>query len=324
MRRIRNWEPYVTLYLICLALIVPSLGGCSREGETRVIDFSETVQVSRPDTSSPDRDSLKVAVAAMVSPKESFSYYRELLDYLGRKLNKKVELIQRKTYGEVNELLGKGLIDIAFICSGPYAAAKEKYGFELLVAPEINGSHFYQSYLIVNKSSSYNNLEDLRGKTFAFTDPDSNTGRLVPLYWLALMGESPQTFFGKSVLTYSHDNSIMAVARGLVDGAAVDGLIWEYVSRTNPQLTSGIRVIKKSAKYGIPPIVASASLSRQTKDRIRDVLLTSHEDTVGRRILDGLKIDRFIVPRDEWYDPVRKMLADVRNHLGQSDGYPKP
>jgi phosphonate transport system substrate-binding protein len=324
MKTRRNWERYVRLCPILLAILVPILSGCGRDGETRVIDFSDTVQVTRPDTSSPDGEALKVAVAAMVSPKESFSYYRELFDYLGRKLNKRVELIQRKTYDEVNELLGKGLIDIAFICSGPYAAAKEKYGFELLVAPEINGSHFYQAHLIVNKSSSYKDLEDLRGKIFAFTDPESNTGRLVPLHWLALMGEQPETFFGKSVFTYSHDNSIMAVAKGLVDGAAVDGLIWEHVSRTNPQLTSGTRVIKKSERYGIPPVVASASLSRETKQRIRDVFLTAHEDPAGGRILDGLKIDRFIVPRDEWYDTVRRMSADVRNHMGQTDGRPKP
>ncbi|MDQ7784773.1 MAG: phosphate/phosphite/phosphonate ABC transporter substrate-binding protein [Desulfomonilaceae bacterium] len=324
MNKERSRERYVGLFLICLMLILLSIAGCGRDTQHEVIDFSDTVQVARPDTSSQEGESLKVAVSAMVSPKASFSYYRELLDYLGRKLDTRVELIQRKTYGEVNELLGKGRIDIAFICSGPYAAAKEKYGFKLLVAPEIHGSHFYQSYLIVNKSSPYRNLEDLRGKTFAFTDPDSNTGRLVPVYWLSLSGEHPEDFFGNTVFTYSHDNSIMAVSRGLVDGAAVDGLIWEYVSRTDPELTASTRVIKRSKRYGIPPVVVSPSLSRETGERIRDVFVTAHEDSVGRRILDGLKIDRFIVPRDEWYDPVREMLTHVRSQSGRLDERAEP
>ncbi len=68
----------------------------------------------------------------MVSPKETFVHYRELLTYMGEKLNRKVQLVQRKTYGEINELLGKGEIDLAFLCAGPYAMEKDKYALELL------------------------------------------------------------------------------------------------------------------------------------------------------------------------------------------------
>ena len=95
------------------------------------------------------------------------------------------------------------------------------------------------------KAAPFNWLEDLKGHTFAFTDPDSNTGRLVPLYWLAALHTRPETFFGRSIYTYSHDNSIMAVARGLVDAAAVDGLIWDYYAKKNPAFTSKTRIIKK-------------------------------------------------------------------------------
>ncbi|MEW6140198.1 MAG: phosphate/phosphite/phosphonate ABC transporter substrate-binding protein [Thermodesulfobacteriota bacterium] len=313
----------VLLGTVVVALLF-TLGGCGREGETRVVDFSKTVAVSVPDTSARGPDDLKVAVASMVSPKESFVYYRELLDYLSKRLDRKVELVQRKTYREVNDLLKRGLIDLAFICSGPYAASRGEDGFELLAAPEISGSHFYQSYLIVNKSSPYQDLSDLQGKTFAFTDQESNTGRLVPLYWLALMGERPETFFTKSVFTYSHDNSIMATAKGLVDGAAVDGLIWEYFNQTKPDVTSKTRVIRKSEPYGMPPVVASSSLSRQMKDRVRHVLLTAHDDSEGRKILDGLKIDRFIEPRDDWYDSIREMIKSMQGQPGERNERAEP
>jgi phosphonate transport system substrate-binding protein len=111
--------------------------------------------------------------------------------------------VQRKTYGEINELIGVGQIDLAFICSGPYAGGKEKFGFEALAMPLVRGSHLYQSYLIVNKDSSFQKLDDLRGKIFAFTDPESNTGKLVPTYWLSEEGEKPEDFFAKTIYTYS-------------------------------------------------------------------------------------------------------------------------
>ncbi|MCK7508442.1 MAG: phosphate/phosphite/phosphonate ABC transporter substrate-binding protein [Desulfobacterales bacterium] len=152
-------------------------------------------------------------------------------------------------------------IDLAFICTGPFAASREKFGFEALATPQVRGQPFYQSYLIVPKDSPYQKLEDLKGRVFAFTDPDSNTGAMVPRFWLAQLGETPESFFSKTIFTYSHDNSILAVAKGLVDAAAVDGHQWEYFERFSPAYTSRTRVIRKSQPFGSPPLVASARLA---------------------------------------------------------------
>jgi phosphonate transport system substrate-binding protein len=287
------------------------LYGCTQEGDTRVVDFTKTIPVARPGQGTASQPSLRVAVGAMVSPKETFVYYRQLLDYLGHKLGREVELVQRKTYGEVNELIGKGQIDLAFICSGPYATGKGKYGFELMATPEVQGSHFYRSYLIVNQDSRIERLEDLKGRIFAFTDPDSHTGKLVPTFWLAEKQERPESFFGKVIYTYSHDNSILAVAKGLVDGAAVDGLIWEFYQHKNPALTSSTRVIRKSEAYGIPPVVASHSFPPELKDPVRKVLLSMHEDPEGQKILRELMIDRFVAAQEQWYDSIRQLEQKV-------------
>jgi phosphonate transport system substrate-binding protein len=177
----------------------------------------------------------------------------------------------------------------------------------LIATPQVQNSHFYQSYLIVNKASQFRRIEDLKGRVFAFTDPDSNTGKLVPTYWLFEMGEQPETYFSKTIYTYSHDNSILAVAKALVDGAAIDGLIWEYYHQKNPVFTSRTRIVRKSEPYGIPPIVASKHLSSELKDRIRQLFFSMHDDPKGQKILAELMIDRFIAPRDEWYDSIRQM-----------------
>jgi phosphonate transport system substrate-binding protein len=303
-------SPKRTAYRLVRIIIIVSLVavfGCGGSGDTKVVDFSKTIPVARPGDQPAEKHSLRVAVAAMVSPKETFVSYRQILDYIGSHLGKDIAFIQRKTYGELNELFGKGEIDLAFVCSGPYATGKDKYGFDLLATPLVQESHFYHSYLIVNEDSPYKRFEDLRGRVFAFTDPDSNTGKLVPTYWLAQMGERPGTFFGKTIYTYSHDNSILAVARGLVDGATVDGLIWEYYHRKNHTFTSRTRIIKKSEPYGIPPLVTSKHLAPELKERIRKLLLSMHRDPEGKQILDELMIDRFVVAKEEWYDTIRQM-----------------
>jgi phosphonate transport system substrate-binding protein len=290
--------------IVLLLLCLPACGG---DGDTRVVDFSKTIPVTRPGTETQNRPVLRVAVAAMVSPKETFVHYRQLLDYLAGNLGWEVELVQRKTYAEISELIGKGKIDLAFVCSGPYAVGKDRYGFDLLATPKVKGSHFYRSYLIVNKDSAFQRLEDLRGRTFAFTDPDSHTGKLVPTHWLSEMNEQPETFFAKTIYTYSHDNSILAVARGLVDGAAVDSLVWEYYRERSPSITAKARVIRQSDPYGIPPVVASKVLSSERKARITQVLFAMHQDPSGRKILQELLIDRFVAPQEEWYDSIRQL-----------------
>lgn len=307
-----------------IILCVLAVCGCRDDGDSRQVDFGKTIEVARPETPQIGHGHLRVAVAAMVSPKETFVHYKELLEYIGEKLNQDVELVQRKTYGEINELLGKGEIDLAFLCSGPYATENDKYGFELLATPEINGSHFYQAYLIVNEESPFKDLEDLRGKTFAFTDPDSNTGTLVPNHWLQELGERPETFFKQSIFTHSHDNSIMAVAKGMVDGASVDSLIWDFYNRRNPSITNSTRIIRKSDLYGIPPLVASKTLSNELKGQIRQVLFSMHQDAKGRAILDNLMIDRFINPRDEWYEGIREMSRKSTWTRGGTNGREKP
>ena len=101
------------------------------------------------------------------------------------------------------------------------------------------------------------------------------------------------------------------MARGLVDGATIDGLIWEYYHHNNPTLTSRTRIIRKSEPYGIPPIVAHRDADPELKDRIRQFLLSMHEDPMGQKILGELMIDRFIEPREQWYQTIRNMKQNV-------------
>ena len=288
-----------------------------------VVDFNKTIAVERPENEVPQKALLNVAVAAMISPKETFSYYRDLLDFIGAKIDRRVRLIQRKTYGEVNELFKKGQIDLAFICSGPYAADKEKYVFDALATPLVRGKPFYQSYLIVNKTSPYQKFADLRGKIFAFTDPDSNTGTLVPRFWLSKMGETPESFFDSFTYTYSHDNSIMAVARALVDGATVDGHKWEYFQSRNPIYSSRTRVLKKSELFGSPPLVASVALPPEDKEQIRQFVFAMHLDPEGKIILEKLMIDRFVPPEERWYEPIRRMRYALKHSGSSADATPK-
>ena len=57
----------------------------------------------------------------------------------------------------------------------------------------------------------------------------------------------------------------VAVAKALVDGAAIDGLIWEYYHQKDPVFTSRTRIIRKSKPYGIPRLLPQDTYLRNLK-----------------------------------------------------------
>lgn len=267
-----------------------------------------------PTATTVDTAPLRVAIGAMVSPELTAHAYTGLMRLLGEKLRRPVEISQRKTYAEVNALLEKREIDLAFVCAGAYIDGKARFGMELLAAPVVHGGAVYHSYIIVPQGSPARRFEDLRGKRFAFTDPKSNTGALVPRYLLGQRGETPQGFFADSFFTYSHDNSIHAVAEGLADGAAVDSLIWGYLEAKGSTDTKRTRVIEKSPPYGIPPVVVHPAVDPRLKARLREILLGLHEDIKGAELLREMQIDRFEAANDAMYDSVRQMERWLADH----------
>jgi phosphonate transport system substrate-binding protein len=295
--------------LCCSALLITGLAGCEKPKE---LDFNKTepIQTSMV-TAIPAEDTLKIAVGAMITPREGFAYYRHFLDYIGRKLGADVEFVDKQSYEEINNLLRTGEIDCAFVCSGPFVDGKKEFGLDALVAPRAYGKTVYYSYIIVPADSPVSTFEDLQGKTFAFADPQSNSGTLVPTYMLARRNTTPDAFFQKYIFTYAHDKSIMAVAQKVVDGAAVDSLIWEYADRTNPIYTSKTRIILKSPPYGIPPVVTRPGLAPVLRDKLRKIFLHAHEDDEGKRLLAGMMIEKFVPVDDTLYDSVREMKTWV-------------
>ena len=249
----------------------------------------------------------KIGVAAMLSPEEALPAYEEIVKYVGAKLDTDIEMLFTKDYAAMNKLTREKKVIAAFVCSGPYVQGHDSWGMQLIVAPSLHGHTSYYSYIIVNKNSRYNNLEDLKGKKFAFTDPKSNTGKLVPTYELLRSGKNPETFFSECIFTGSHDKSIEAVANNLVDGAAVDNLIWEYKNNIDPATTSKTRVIAKFGPFCSPPIVTYPECDERLKNNIKHTLLGMHKDPIGKEILKKILIDSFVVVNDDCYKSVRKM-----------------
>jgi len=295
------------LFLISLlGLLTAGLTNCGQKEEAKEVKLNNK-EISKKEEISPEKNPLRIALGAMLTPKEGFIYYKQLLDYIEEKSGRPVKFVDKTNYTEINALLKSRNIDLAFVCSGPYVKGHDEFGLELLVAPQAYGAKVYYSYIIAHIDSPVKKFDDLRGKIFCFTDPVSNSGALVPKYMLAKMNETPDSFFKKFTYTYTHDKSIQAVAQKVCDGAAVDSLIWEYTNKTNPKFTSKTKIVLKSPPYGIPPVVIHPGIDPELKKKLREILLKMHKDKRGKEILKGMMVDKFVLPDDSEYNSIREM-----------------
>lgn len=290
-------------------LVALVLSGCGVGSPTvPVIDLQQREPI--PSIGKVDPHPLRIGVAAVLSPEGTVESYAELATYLGEMLGRPTELVQRRTYAEVNALIDAGEVDLAFVCTSAYVRGHASGSMDLLVVPEIEGSLVYHSSIIVPALSTARSMRDLRGAVFAFTDPMSLTGRVYASSVVLGLGHTPETFFSDIVYTYSHDDAVSAVAAGVVDGAGVDDLVLRHMIDRDPFLEGRIRVIDTSPDYGIPPVVVPVTTPAALRAVFADLLLGLESDPEGPRILASLGVDRFVVSSDDAYDAARELIRE--------------
>jgi phosphonate transport system substrate-binding protein len=223
-------------------------------------------------------------------------------------------MVHRTTYDEIDLMLENSEVDVAFICSSPYVLDNEKFGAELLVAPQVDGKVEYYSNIIVHKDSQVSAFKELRNKTFTFVDPKSNSGKLYPTFLLAKMDETPQSFFSSFLYSYSHNKSVEIVAKKRADAAAVDSIVYDFMVASNSPYASQTKVIHRSPPFGIPPVVVPPTITPFLKESLRQVFLEMHKDDVGKEILSAMRIERFVEVSDSDYDSIRAMRSFVKNN----------
>ncbi|MCL5807675.1 MAG: phosphate/phosphite/phosphonate ABC transporter substrate-binding protein [Deltaproteobacteria bacterium] len=256
-------------------------------------------------------DVVKIGVSSMITPVDAVKYYQDIIDYIGDQIKQPVRMVNRRTYDEMDVLLEKGEVKVAFICSAPYVKNRAQFGVELLVGPIVNGRSVYHSYIIVHNESPINTFPELKGKVFAFTDPKSNTGKLYPTYLLKGMGFTPEGFFKELLYSYSHNKSVEMVAKKIVDGAAMESIVYEHMLKTGSPYARQTRIIKRSPPFGIPPVVVTRDIDPALRKKIRDAFLSMHKTTKGKAILDAMMIEGFAEVSDKNYDSIRDMERGV-------------
>lgn len=237
--------------------------------------------------------------------RENLQFFERWRHYLEQRIGRPVRFVQRRSYREIMGLLQTGEIDFAWICGYPYVQKREPEFLELMAVPVFMGEPLYSSYIIVHRDNLATSMTDLKGKVFAYSDPDSNSGYLVPRYLLAGTGALPDSFYRLTFFTYNHAETVEAVANRVADGGAVDSYVWEFMAKTRPAVTERTKIIIRSQKFGFPPLVMRSGADQELKRRMQAAILGMREDIDGRSLLGELSLDSFSQANPALFDGIR-------------------
>lgn len=249
--------------------------------------------------------------------------YERIAAYVADQIGEPAELLSGVGWEERHRMLDDGRVQVAFLCGLPYSQkfSRPDRPIELLAAPVMlperyRGQPIYFTDVTVRGDSPFQSFADLRGKSWAYTNPESNSGYIMPRDHLVKLGET-SGYFGSTVASGSHQASIRMVVDGAVDAAGIDSLVLDLEFKSRPELAPQVRIIESLGPCPIPPVVVSSRLPPGFKATLGKALLGMHETPQGRAILaDGL-IARFVTVRDADYDPIREMIrrAEAAGYL---------
>ncbi|HEY9537963.1 MAG TPA: PhnD/SsuA/transferrin family substrate-binding protein, partial [Kiloniellaceae bacterium] len=126
----------------------------------------------------------------------------------------------------------------------------------------------YRSEILVRADDAAGQLADLKGRRAAVNAADSQSG-CHALRHAAMDLADEGHFFGSVVLTGSHRASMQAVAAGEADVCAIDCVTWCLLQRSEPALTTRLRVLASSQAAPALPYIAHRDIPGDDLQRLR-------------------------------------------------------
>lgn len=259
-----------------------------------------------------------VAVVPNENQQAVLSRFQPLADYFRTALGfREVRLHTASDYAGIIEAMRARRVDLAFFGPAAYARAFEVTNGNtdpLVIELDENGTAFYHSVIVVRADSPFRTLEDLRGRTFAFVDPNSTSGFVVPNYFLHQQGTPAATYFGRTGFAGSHDNGALVVVNGQFDSAAVwwrneNNSSFHRMMDRNLIPRDSLRIVWTSPRIPESPWTARKDLPQAMRDAIRQAMIDmpARAPEQFRHILDG-KSKGFLASNHDQFQPIIEMI----------------
>jgi phosphonate transport system substrate-binding protein len=264
---------------------------------------------------------LTFALLSTESAPEVTRRWEPILAQLEKDLGVKVKPIMASDYRGTIEALKFKKAEIGHLGPKSYVEATNDNYANVEPVVQIrhsNGSLGYRSCLIVHADSDIFSPEDIGGKTFAFNDPNSTSGYLVPMtMFLNEMGINPKQHFSKLTFSGSHEASILAVMNKKVEVAPTNLPDVQQLTREGKVPRGALRIIWVSKLIPNDPIVVRKDLPDSLRQAIQDSLVAMPEKHPEVFAAAGSIIGGFQKVDDTKYQVIRELNETSKRLVAQ-------
>lgn len=260
--------------LLIASLMTLAYWGCSQENAPKKISFSETTSDAlenlrtrkREET---EKNTLNFGFDLRLGPKEDVRIYTPFIKYLEKLTGRRFRIKFTEKYEDTVDNLGNGITHFAAIGSLSYVIGRETYEIKCLASGLNNkGLPSYQSMIFTRPGSDIQNLEDIRGKNFAFGSRMSTQGHLIPRKMLEDAGIRLYDL-SYYVYTGSHTNTVRAVLNGDFDAGGIQDSLARRL-----EAEGKIRIIRESKQYPSSLICYNPALDTGIIQAVRHALMS--------------------------------------------------
>ncbi|BAY41521.1 ABC transporter phosphate-binding protein (plasmid) [Nostoc sp. NIES-2111] len=219
-------------------------------------------------------------------------------------------------YAAVIEAMRFGKVQAAWLGGKSYIEAAKIANAEAFAqVVSANGTKGYYSHLIANKDNPITAkakaiggdkyvIENAANLTFAFNEPNSTSGFLVPSYYIFTKKNiDPKTAFKRLIFAGNHEACALAVANKQVDVATVSNEALKRLEKTNPTARQKIEIIWQSPLIPSDPIVYRQDLPADIKKRLQNFFY-NYKDA---KILSPFGISGFVQAEDKTWNTIREL-----------------
>jgi phosphonate transport system substrate-binding protein len=249
--------------------------------------------------------------------------YEPIVEYLKSTLGMDVKAYVGTDYTATVEAMRARRVDAAYYGPFSYVLAAQVAEARCIVVPgSASGtSNTYNSLIVTHTGSGITTMEELRGRNFAFVDPASTSGHLIPRALLVKAGIEPDRDL-RTIFAGGHDASLLAINGQRVDAGAVASTQHRRMIEAGVVDANNLLTLATSDPIPSSPFAVRASLDPSLKEALTQAFLDAHNYMTPeiRRELIGGERNQYVVAEDSMYDPVREVARILNLDLTSVGG----
>ncbi|HMD65439.1 MAG TPA: phosphate/phosphite/phosphonate ABC transporter substrate-binding protein, partial [Stellaceae bacterium] len=175
----------------------------------------------------------------------------------------------------------------------------------------------YWASIVTYPASGINTVAEIKGHSFAFSDPASTSGHLFPAYGLRKAGLDPDKDV-RAIYAGSHTSSFEALYNHKVDAGELNSEQLESAKQRGHYNDGDLVFLWKSDPIPTDPFAVRGDLPPAFKKRVIEVLQNldlSALDPADRKIMVGAGITGLVPQTDGAYDGIRDLVRTLNIDL---------